>query len=281
MLDVQKMIDSAQEALGWPYASPGSNNKSGIDCSGLFVKMYRDQGAKIAHGSNSIFHEYCSETGKIESASQLKPGMAVFKCKAWTDADKSNKWYGKEPGNLSHIGIVISGNPLRIIHASSEAECVTTDTKIGKWKYWGKLKDVSYSGGEGKIDPDDPDEEPYEALIYATVYSDNRKPVKLRAKPSTSCKLYDDVNFGSIVEVVEQNIQSGGENWSKVNYRNRIGWYMMSKFLLIDENSVPDIGGSEVEGPPPVGVSVTISGITMAEAKELQKKYPQAEIIAG
>lgn len=280
MLSVQKMIDSAQEALGWPYVSPGSNDRNGIDCSGLFVKMYKDQGAKIAHGSNTIFREYCSETGKIESTSQLQPGMAVFKCKDWTDSDQGNRWYGKEPGNLSHIGFVISGNPLRIIHASSDAGSVTTDTKIGKWKYWGKLKDVDYSGGSSGSDA--PDEEPYEALVYATVYSDNRKSVKLRAKPSISCKLYDDVNFGSIVEVVEQNIASDGENWSKVNYRNRTGWYMMSKFLLIDESSVPDIGGEDIqEGPPPIGVSVTISGITMDEAKEFQKKYPQAEIIAG
>ena len=111
MLNIDKMIESAEECLGWPYVSPGSNNKDGIDCSGLLVKIYKDQGAKIAHGSNTIFHEYCSATGKLTNKNQLEPGMVVFKLKAWTDADKDNRWYGYQPGNLSHIGIVTSVSP--------------------------------------------------------------------------------------------------------------------------------------------------------------------------
>jgi len=149
-LDIQKMIESAEACLGWPYVSPGTEDENGIDCSGLFVKMYRDQGAKIAHGSNSIFREHCSETGKLSSTKQLCPGMAVFKWKEWTDsdADKKNRWYKTAPGNLSHIGFVVSVKPLRIIHASTDGMKVKTDTKIGKWAYWGKLKKVNYNGGE-------------------------------------------------------------------------------------------------------------------------------------
>ena len=59
------------------YVSPGTNDSRGIDCSGLFVKAYRDQGASIYHGSNTIYRKYCSEKGKLSSVSQLKPGMAV------------------------------------------------------------------------------------------------------------------------------------------------------------------------------------------------------------
>ena len=78
MLDVNKLIVSVEECLGWPYVSPGTNDSRGIDCSGLFVKAYRDQGASIYHGSNTIYRKYCSEKGKLSSVSQLKPGMAVF-----------------------------------------------------------------------------------------------------------------------------------------------------------------------------------------------------------
>ena len=322
MLSISKLSKSANECMGWPYVSPGTNDQNGIDCSGLFVKMYRDQGAKIYHGSNTIFREYCSSTGKLTSESQLQAGMAVFKLKAWTDADKSNKWYGKDPGNLSHIGYVDSVNPLRIIHASSAAGCVTTDTKIGKWAYWGKLKDVDYGSSP---DPDPgPDPEPtpepetktmyvyaengkpvnmrtkpdiHSALVervpvgasvtwlkedgsgwayikyhgfkgwmlecflvedppgsspdpdpepspvpdpepepdpdpedptgeMLSVWAENGKPVKLRAKPSTSCKLYDEVPCNEEVELVKY-----GEEWCKVNYKTRRGWYMMTKFL--------------------------------------------------
>ena len=37
MLNVKKLIASAESCLGWLYVSPGSNNQNGIDCSGLFV----------------------------------------------------------------------------------------------------------------------------------------------------------------------------------------------------------------------------------------------------
>ena len=46
-------------------------------------------------------------------------------------------------GDFQHIGLVCSVNPLRIVHASSAAGCVTTDTKLGKWAFWGWLKDVA------------------------------------------------------------------------------------------------------------------------------------------
>ena len=316
MLSISKLNESALECLGWPYESPGTNDQNGIDCSGLFVKMYRDQGAKIYHGSNTIYHEYCSETGKLTSVNQLQAGMAVFKLKAWTDADKGNKWYGKDPGNLSHIGYVLSVNPLQIIHASSAAGEVTIDTKLGKWAQWGKLKDVDYGSDPGpspspdpgpspepepsKImyayaengkpinlrakastkaalvdqvpvgdsvtwlkedgagwayvqwkrkkgwmlecflveempgpspdpDPDpgpEPEPDPDPSGEILTVWAENEKPVKLRAKPSTSCKLYDEVPCNSEVELVKY-----GEEWCKVNYKNRKGWYMMTKFL--------------------------------------------------
>lgn len=307
MLDVNKMVASAESCMGWPYVSPGSNNQDGIDCSGLFVKIFRDQGASIYHGSNTIFHNYCDETGKLTSASQLIVGMAVFKMKAWTSTDVGNKWYGAAPGNLSHIGFVASVNPLRIIHASSVAGCVTVDTSIKKWAYWGILKNVNYYdpvpvptpeptpeartmyvySGNGKpvnmrkkpdlhsalvekvpdgdavewlkedgawafikwhnkqgwmldcylseeTHPDpaptpEPEPEPDVPVVeQATVWAENGRPVKLRAKPSTLCRLYDEVPCGEVVTVVEF-----GEPWCKVNYKTRKGWYMMRKFLSV------------------------------------------------
>lgn len=258
MLNVQKMIASARECLGWPYESPGSNDANGIDCAGLFVKIFQDQGAKIYHGSNTIWRKFCYAKGPLNNISDLCPGAAVFKHK-----DKDTEKYPDGQGDFCHIGFVASVEPLEIIHASSEAGCVVTDTKLGKWSYFGRLNDVVY-----EIKPD-PEPEPAPEVIFAAVYSDNRKPVKLRMKPSTSCSIYDEVPFGSIVEVVEK-----GEKWSKVNYGNRRGWYMMTKFLLIDESSIPGIGGTE-------GVTVTIDGLTMSEAEGLQLKYPQAIITAG
>ena len=320
MLDLNKMIDSAHECIGWPYESPGTNDKNGIDCSGMFVKMYRDQGAKIYHGSNTIFREYCSETGKITSAKDLQGGMAVIKCKPWTDADKGNKWYGTEPGNLSHIGFVTSVNPLEITHCTSPV--AKTDSTIGKWAYWGKLKDVDYGGSPSPEPGPDPEPTPVTKTMYvttpdgksanirrkaskqaalvehvpygasviwtknngkgwayvkyhgfvgwmmedfltedvpgpapspepdpepvpdpdppilieeATVWSENGKPVHMRAQPTTSCKLYDDVSVGTMVCVDAYNCvtDSKGNQWTKVSYGRRKGWYIMTKFLSL------------------------------------------------
>lgn len=236
MLSIKKLIESALECLGWPYVSPGTNDKNGIDCAGLFVKMYKDQGAKIYHGSNTIFREYCSETGKLTSEKQLQPGMAVFKLKAWTDKDKSNRWYGKEPGNLSHIGYVDSVNPLSIIHASSVAKCVTTATSIKNWEYWGKLKAVDYSG---EPDPSpspapDPDPEPTPIVVEKKVYAENGKPVNLRYGPSLDKKIITDIPVGEIVTL--SKIQG---KWSKVYWKKYTGW-MMSNFLVDPDTPIPE-----------------------------------------
>ena len=219
MLNINKMIDSAHECIGWPYESPGTNDKNGIDCSGMFVKMYRDQGAKIYHGSNTIFREYCSETGKITSAKDLQVGMAVFKCKPWTDADKGNKWYGTEPGNLSHIGFVTSVNPLEITHCTSPV--AKTDSTIGKWAYWGKLKDVDY----GETIPDEK-EEVVVMVEYAKVKGGT---LNMRSGKGTNYPRVAQIPNGATVAVVDH-----GNEWSKVTYNNYTG-YVMTEFLSFDE----------------------------------------------
>ena len=141
MIDIHRLCDSFENCLGWPYASPGSNDENGIDCSGLFVKAYHDQGQKTYHGSNTIFREYLSQHGKISSESDLQPGMAVFK---WNS--RTPEKFNDDLGDFQHIGLVTSISPLRIIHASSVAGRVVCDSKVGKWKYWGWLKAAFESG---------------------------------------------------------------------------------------------------------------------------------------
>ena len=242
MLDLNKMIDSAHECLGWPYESPGTNDKNGIDCSGMFVKMYRDQGAKIYHGSNTIFREYCSETGKITSARDLQVGMAVFKCKPWTDADKGNKWYGTEPGNLSHIGFVTSVNPLEITHCTSPV--AKTDSTIGKWAYWGKLKDVDYGGSPSPEPGPDPEPTPVTKTMY--VYAENGKPVNMRRKASKQAELVERVPVGA--SVIWQ--KDDGNGWAYVKYHGFVGW-MMDCYLVSEPTPAPSPDPSPDPEPDP------------------------------
>lgn len=93
------------------------------------------------------------------------------------------------------------------------------------------------------VDPDtpipdpepDPEPEPDPPILIedATVWSDNGKPVHMRAQPTTGCKLYDDVPVGAVVGVDAYNCvtDSKGNEWTKVSYGTRKGWYIMTKFL--------------------------------------------------
>lgn len=211
MLNISRMIASAEECLGWPYVSPGTNDANGIDCSGLFVKMYRDQGASIYHGSNTIYRKYCGEKGELKSVSQLAVGMAVFK---WNDRTPSK--FDDGLGDFQHIGFVASVNPLRIIHASSASGCVVTDTKIGKWKYWGKLKDVDYGGGGSAK------KEVTIVVEYATVTGG---ALNMRAEKSRGAEKITSIPDGSTVAVLEHD-----DEWCNVTY-NSFSGYVMTKYL--------------------------------------------------
>ena len=218
MLDVNKLIASAESCLGWPYVSPGTNDARGIDCSGLFVKCFRDQGASIYHGSNTIYRKYCSEKGKLTSVSQLRPGMAVFK---WNP--NTPEKFNDGLGDFQHIGLVTSVNPLRIVHASTGTMCVTTDTKLGKWAYWGWLKDVAKS--DGQTEPTEGDETPVSTTRTAVVTAESGSTVNLRIRANTSAVLLDRVPIGTVVEVL-----GTGSKWAKVKYKQMTG-YMMTEFL--------------------------------------------------
>jgi len=229
MLNVDKLCASAEECLGWPYASPGSNDARGIDCSGLFVKCFRDQGASIYHGSNTIWRKYCSEKGELKNVRQLRRGMAVFK---WNPKTPSKFKDGQ--GDFQHIGLVVSVNPLRIIHASTGTMCVTTDTRLGKWRFWGWLKDVAKDDSlpPAPAEPTEGDEEPM--AEFATVIADSGSTVNMRTKAKSTAALVERVPLGARVEIL-----GTCGSWTKVKFGSRTG-YMMTKFLIAEDDQEPD-----------------------------------------
>lgn len=134
MINVSQLIADFEACIGWPYSCPGSNDERGIDCSGMFVRAYRRQGARIYHGSNTIWRRYLGAKGRIARESELRPGMAVFKWKKQTPEK-----FADGLGDFHHIGLVTSVDPLRIVHASSAAGEVIADTSAKKWTHWGIL----------------------------------------------------------------------------------------------------------------------------------------------
>ena len=158
MIQVEKLIADFEDCIGWPYACPGSNDERGIDCSGMFVRAFRLQGRRIYHGSNTIWRKHLSGKGRIRSAADLKPGMAVFKWKPDTPAK-----FRDDEGDFCHIGLVTSVSPLRIVHASTEGMKVKADRKIGKWQYWGVLAETDLAPQE--IVPEQAAALPMDALL--------------------------------------------------------------------------------------------------------------------
>ena len=134
MININKLITDFEDCLGWPYASPGTNDQRGIDSSGLLFRACRLQGRRISRSINSIWRSHLQEKGCISGLSDLQPGMCVFKWKPGTPLR-----FDDREGNFFHIGLVTSVSPLRIIHASSADMKVKTDYRIGSWKYWGIL----------------------------------------------------------------------------------------------------------------------------------------------
>ena len=208
MLSVDKLVASARACLGWPYKSPGSNSERGIDCSGLFVKCFRDQGSSIYHGSNTIWRKYCSEKGQLKSEAQLLPGMAVFKHKG-----KDTAKYPDGQGDFYHIGMVTQIDPLEIVEASSVSGKVITNTKIGKWTFWGKLKNVNYS----KVSTP--------TGTTAKVYAPKGRTVNLRASGSMKARILAKVPIGTTVCVISQ-----GDTWTQIQTGDKSG-YMMTIYL--------------------------------------------------
>lgn len=196
MINVDKLIADFEDCIGWPYASPGSNDERGIDCSGMFVRAYRLQGQRIYHGSNTIWRKHLAEKGRIESASDLQPGMAVFKWKEETPAK-----FDDDEGDFCHIGLVTSVNPLRIVHASTEGMKVKVDSKIGKWKYWGILAAADMAQEDETVT-----ELPVEAMLRR---GDRDSDVKVlqRALRSIGYDLEIDGIFGRITQECVKSFQ--------------------------------------------------------------------------
>ncbi len=213
-------------------------------------------------GTNQAARKTILDLQPINSVSQLRLGDVVLKTRDKDDADmrlpdryrKGGADYDSRWGetNFTHIGTVTQVNPLRITHMTSPTAKI--DTKLGNWKYSGRLPWVDY-GDQAGTDPD----AGWDEAETATVIAEKGSTVKMRAKPSDSCRLYWDVPIGSKVIV-----DSIGEKWTAITWRNQMG-YMMTKFLLFgDEPAAPDT------------YTVIISGVTKEKAEELCRTWSRA-----
>lgn len=148
-----------------------------------------------------------------------------------------------------HVGVVTNVAPLEITHCTSTGSVngIAYDSTADSWTHVGVLANVDYD------EPAMP-EEATAANKVAVVYSENRKPVRLRPIPSTDKPYIAEVPFGAQVEIIEQ-----AEGWAKVIWGNQRG-YMMTDFLRVIGMTSPD-----PEAAPSDGYTITLSASAAAE----------------
>ena len=235
-----------QEQPEYQLGHDGSDGK--CDCIGMCRGGLEREGATDVtnmRGTNQAARKAIIGLQKIRSEKQLALGDVVLKVRDKDDKDmplpdryrKGGADYDPDVGeiNFTHIGTVTRTDPLEITHMTSPT--AMKDTKLGKWSWTGKLPWVDAEGP----DPDDP------TVTWAIVYAEKGSTVKMRAKPSTLCRLYWKVPIGSQVVMMEP-----GEKWSGIIWAGQSG-YMMSQYLITGETLY----------------TVTIPGVTKEQAEEL------------
>lgn len=236
------------EQPSYQLGHDGSDGK--CDCIGMCRGGSERAGAEPTgmSGTNYAARHTIENLQQIKNEGQLRLGDVVMKTRDKDDpdmrlpdkyrkggADYSAKW-GET--NFTHIGTVTGVNPLRITHMTSPSAKI--DTKLGKWVYFGQLPWVKNDGAEEDQD-----------TVWATVWAASGKTVKMRARPSSTCRTYWDVPIGSSVIVNEP-----GDKWTGITWAGRSGW-MMSKFLTNGE----------------VFYTVTIRGLPRETAEEIVGIY--------
>ena len=130
----------------------------------------------------------------------------------------------KDSGDLRdyyHVGVVTGVDPLEITHCTNVPGGIQRDSKIGNWRWGGKLKYVNYDEGGGQMEPI------YQAKVHA---EGNDYPVKMRAQARKNVKILAKIPQGTIVNVLGI-VGSDEGDWGFILYNGQTG-YMMNQYLI-------------------------------------------------
>lgn len=187
----------------WAYKL-GAAQDGLVDCSGAFVYAYRqlDSSVYIAHGSNSILRQ---SMALLQPMSAARPGWAAVKIRAWSDAEAGNRWYGKDPGDVYHIGLV--GRDGKILNAQGTKNGFV-ESDPGTWDGCAPLLDVNY--GEEMED---------ENVLYQAKVVTKEDPLRVRRSP-ISGDVIGNIPRGALVSVLADS----GDGWPRVRYGEWVGY---------------------------------------------------------
>jgi uncharacterized protein YraI len=213
--NVQKIVDAHPS-----YEMGQDGSRGECDCIGLIIGAVRRSGEKWpgTHGSNWTARNYMVN---LVSPAPLELGGIVYKYHNPGDPGYNlPAIYKDHPDQRDyyHVGVITSVSPLRITHCTGgTTNGIKIDTKIGAWRYGGRLEGIDYESKE-EILPVDPAE-------TAIVAASSGKTVRMRASPSIQSIAKANVPIGAEVEV----LQKAGD-WWEIRYGGKAGW-MLASFL--------------------------------------------------
>lgn len=233
MIALQAFMDAVRENVSriTHYEHGGDGSGGGCDCIGLIIGAVKLAGGKWpgTHGSNWAARNAMDGLSHISPIADMYAGQIVFKAKSpGEEGYDLPAAYDDSPDRLDyyHVGVVTGIDPLCIIHCTSVPGGIQVDSKLGLWRYGGRLKYVDYQ---------DSAPGPEEPLYIATVTAISGKTVNLRSGPGTTNKIIAQVPIGETVEVYDVL-----DGWSQVEWNGKSG-YMMTEFLQ-DFGALPDNG---------------------------------------
>jgi len=260
------IIEVKDIAAKCTYRQPGKGDDGTSDCIGAIIGGLERVGLKWQgiHGTNYGVRYQSVEFRPISSANQLSVGDVVYKGypegeSGWNLPKRYNnggEYYNGDLTDYYHVGLVTSVNPLNITHMTSPSG--KTDTKLGKWGYFCKLKPLIMAGAYDENDDDDIQHDTSQYIsgdtsetentepVSMTVYSENGKPVNMRKSANLKGELIARVPVGETVEVIWDR-----NDWCKIKWDNKTG-YMMSTFLRTASEA------EEIKSHPDAGAYATV-----------------------
>lgn len=197
----------------WAYAW-GASSEGRVDCSGAFVYAYRKLGGpEIEHGSNSILH---LRMGELLPMHLAKPSYAAVKVRPWNESERGNRWYGKEPGDAYHIGLM--GRDGKVLNAQG-TQTGFVASKASGWAGCAPLLAVDY------------DEEEEVDTMYgnATVKTKSGR-LNIREGASETAKILSRAEKGSRLNVLRE----AGNGWLFVRTESGEEGYVSAEFVEMD-----------------------------------------------
>ena len=217
-ISVEQFLSAVNEnaARIHAYRKGGTGKDGTCDCVGLLIGALLLAGIQYSgiHGSNYFARNWTIGLKHIASTSELIAGDVVFKSKMPGDPDYDlpEKYSGSSWKNdFYHIGVVTSVTPLRIAHCSSGG--MHYDSKLGKWSYFGRCRNVQY---------EEHDVKPVSGPAIVDVPNDGT--LNVRSKPSSRASRIDTIREGTEVDVLAESA-----GWAKIRYAKE--GYVLSKYL--------------------------------------------------